>query len=86
MFYLKSSNIPYSNVHPNIITESVLVTNPSIKETHCINTLCGDLKTRMGLYEIYRRSCGYCFKRTSWKTLRERLLFKYRSFKNVWSC
>ena len=55
--YLKSSNIPYSNVHSNIITESILVTNPSIKETHCMNTLCDEE--------------------------RERLLFKYRSFKNV---
>lgn len=42
--YLKSSNIPYTNIHPNVITESVLVTNPSIKETHCISTLCGDAK------------------------------------------
>lgn len=42
--YLKSSGIPYTNIHPNVITESVLVTNPSIKETHCINTLCGDAK------------------------------------------
>ena len=39
------------------ITESILETNPSIKKTHCINTLCDKE--------------------------RERLLFKYRSFKNV---
>lgn len=42
--YLKSSGIPYANIHPNVITESVLVTKPSIKETHCINTLCDDAK------------------------------------------
>jgi len=42
--YLKSSGIPYCNIHPNVITESVLITNPSIKETHCISTLCGDAK------------------------------------------
>ena len=42
--YLKSSRIPYCNIHPNVITESVLVTKPSIKETHCISTLCGNAK------------------------------------------
>ena len=42
--YLKSSGISYCNIHPNVITESVLVTKPSIKETHCITTLCGNAK------------------------------------------
>ena len=45
--YLKSSNIPYSNVHSNVITESVLETNPSIKETHCMNTLCDEERERL---------------------------------------
>jgi uncharacterized protein YbjT (DUF2867 family) len=42
--YLNSSGIPFCNIHPNVITESVLITKPSIKETHCISTLCGDAK------------------------------------------
>ena len=42
--YLKSSGIAYCNIHPNVITESVLVTKPSLKETHCISTLCGNAK------------------------------------------
>ncbi len=41
-YYLKSSNIPYSNIHPNLITESVLVT-----ETHYMNTLCDEEKGKI---------------------------------------
>lgn len=42
--YLKASGIKYANIHPNVITESVLVTKPPIQETHYITTLCGDAK------------------------------------------
>ena len=71
--YLKSSGIPYANIHPNVITESVLVTKPSIKETHCINTLCGDAKQGW----VCTKDISYCFKRRSKKAFWKRLLFKY---------
>ena len=42
--YLKSSGIPYTNIHPNVITETVINANQNLKENHVINSLVGDEK------------------------------------------
>ena len=63
--YLKSSGISYCNIHPNVITESVLVTKPSLKETHCISTLCGNAKQgwvcTKDIGEVAVDQCFRCF-------------------------
>ncbi len=38
----KSSGIPYANIHPNAITDTVINANQNLKETHIINSYVGD--------------------------------------------
>ena len=63
--YLKSIGTSYCNIHPNVITESVLVAKPSLKETHCISTLCGNAKQgwvcTKDIGEVAVDQCFRCF-------------------------
>lgn len=40
--YIASSGISWTNIHPNVITESILVTNPPITETESFTIMCDD--------------------------------------------
>ncbi|XOQ14311.1 MAG: NmrA domain-containing protein [Shouchella clausii] len=40
--YIASSGISWTNIHANVITESILVRNPPITETGSFESLCGD--------------------------------------------
>ncbi|PYY27899.1 NmrA family NAD(P)-binding protein [Paenibacillus illinoisensis] len=40
--YIATSGIFWTNVHPNVITESILVTNPPITETSSFTSMCDD--------------------------------------------
>lgn len=40
--YIEASGIAWTHLHPNVITDSVLVTEPSIKETGALTVFWGD--------------------------------------------
>jgi len=40
--YIEASGIAWTNIHPNVIIESILVTDPPITETHTFTSLVGD--------------------------------------------
>lgn len=40
--YIASSGMAWTNIHPNVVTESILVTNPPIEETLTFTSLVGD--------------------------------------------
>lgn len=40
--YIEASGIAWTNVHANVVTESVLVTNPPITETESFVSMCGE--------------------------------------------
>lgn len=40
--YIASSGISWTNIHPNVVTESVLVTDPPMTETNSFTIMCGD--------------------------------------------
>lgn len=40
--YIATSGITWTNIHPNVITDSVLDTNPPMSETESFMSLCGD--------------------------------------------